>query len=115
MSQIRIPFGLDRKTAKFTGSPFASWLNLKLKSSNLWKVAFVEINGKSYGPLLKPTQNHDVVMKVGSDYKAHVYINGQSVIMDNMYIGGDVVVSLNDTSTNINNLVDFIEESFYDH
>ena len=115
MSQIRIPFGLDGKTAKFSGSPYASWQNLKVKASNLWKVAFVEIDGKSYGPLLKPTQEHNVDMRVGNDDHAHIYINGNSVFKYKHYIGGELVVSVDNSQVTVNDLVEFIEESFYDH
>ena len=115
MSQLRIPFGLNGKTASSTGRPYASWQNLKLKTSDLWKVAFVESEGKSYGPLLKPSQDHNVEMKVDNNYKAHIYINGQSVLSDNHYIFGELVVSVINLNVNTNDIVDFIEESFYDH
>jgi hypothetical protein len=115
MSQIRIPFGLDGKTSNSTSGPYAFWKNLKVKSSNLWKVAFIEIAGKSYGPLLKPSQEHIVVMKVDNDYKSHIYINGKSVLTDNYYIFGELVVSVVNTNVTMNDIVEFIEESFYDH
>jgi hypothetical protein len=47
--QLRIPFGLNGKTA--SSGPYASWKNLKLKPTSLWNVGFIEIEGKSYGPL----------------------------------------------------------------
>ena len=113
MSQLRIPFGLDGKTS--SGGPAASWKNLILKPSSFWKVAFVEVNGKSYGSLLKPSQHHNIAMKISGDYQAHVYINEQSVLTDKHYIFGELVVSVNQPDVTINQLVDFVEETFYDH
>ena len=114
MSQINIPFGLDGKTS--SSGPYASWKNLKLKASNLWKVAFIEVAGKSYGPLIKPTQNHTIDMSINDrSYKAQILVNGASVFEDQHYILGNLVVSVNDPTVQITDLVDFVEESFYDH
>ena len=43
MSQLSISFGIDGKNSKCIG-PLTVWKNLNLKSSNLWKVAFIEVD-----------------------------------------------------------------------
>ena len=114
MSQINIPFGLDGKTS--SSGPYASWKNLKLKASNLWKVAFIEVAGKSYGPLIKPTQNHNVEMKINTNnYKAQILLDGVSIFEDQYYILGQLVVSVTDSNVQVSDVVDFVDDSFYDH
>ena len=116
MSQLSISFGLDGKNCASSGTPFAAWKNIRLKSSNLWKVAFIEIAGKSYGPLIKPTQNHTIGMKVNENtYKAQIMLDGKSIFEDQHYILGHLVVSVTDSKVTVSDLVDFVNESFYDH
>jgi hypothetical protein len=54
-------------------------------------------------------------MKIGANYQAHFYINGQSVLTYKHYICGDLVISVTNPDVTTNQLVDFVEESFYDH
>ena len=116
MAQLSIPFGLDGKISSGSGGPYASWKNLNLKASQLWTVAFVEVDGKSYGPLIKPTQNHTIGMKVNDNtYKAQILLDGKSIFEDQHYILGHLVVSVTDSKVTETDLIDYVNESFYDH
>ena len=116
MAQLSIPFGYDTKNNPNNVGPYTAWKNIRLKSSNLWKVAFIEIADKSYGPLIKPTQNHKVEMKVNtSNFKAQILLNGVSIFEDQHYILGYLVVSTTDVSVQVSDLVDFVDESLDDH
>lgn len=112
--KTEINFGIDGQTA--TAEPYTKWQNIKLKPSKLWTAAFVEINNISYGPILKPTQEHNIEMKINTDiYKSQIVINDIPVFENKYYILGKLVISTHDKINNINDIVDFIDCSFYDH
>jgi len=112
---MKIFFGVDGKNSLSTG-PYTVWKNIKLKSSNLWSAAYVEVNNISYGPVLKPTQHHIIEMNVNTNtYKSQILINNKPVFEDKHYILGKLIVTTNKSSLNENDIVDFIECSYYDH
>ena len=114
MPQIKLHFGLD-KSQPSTG-PYSSWFNLLLKKSKDWSVAFVEIDGKSYGDLLKPTQDHKIEMTVNGDtYEIYLKINNKVIQKYTQYFSGFLVVNTTNDTVTENQLIDKISESFYDH
>lgn len=114
MPQIKLHFGLD-KTQPSSG-PYSSWFNLLLKKTQDWSVAFVEIDGKSYGDLLKPTQDHKIEMTVNADtYEIYLKVNNKVIQKYKHYFSGNLVISTTNSNITENQLVDKISESFYDH
>ena len=113
MAQIRIQFGVDGK--KSSGGPLGIWNNIKLKKSVNWNAAFVEIDGKSYGPVLRPTQDHTLELDISVDYQTQILINRQPVYSSKHYISADLVVSLTNKDANANTFIEYIPAEFYDH
>ena len=112
MVQIRIPFAYIATTA--TSGPYAKWKNIKLKQSDKWKVGFVEIKGHSYGDLLKPTQEHTVGMFIDV-YDACLKINNKTYFKQNTYFEATLVLDVINDSVKVDDFIEYLNESFYDH
>jgi hypothetical protein len=120
MPQLRIPFGLDTKKPLNPLNqlePIAKWNNILLIGCADWKVAFVEVDGNSYGDLLRPNKNYRIEMGLKPDIKKPTNLDYQlpSLLIDNQivyqtvnYFQAWIVISTVTDNVNANNFITMV-------